>query len=122
MDTAFAEYHQDIQRPGTACGFDVEIGPVLDLREGAALQALGATPAERLCPWKTIWLLQRMDPPTWRLADRLIAGGAAGILVPSAQRAGGTNLVLWCWNDHPGRKVTAFDPQGDLPRTQDPWA
>lgn len=121
METAFAEYHQDIQRPGTLCGFDVDMAPVLDLRDGATLQASGATPAELLCPWKTILLIQRETPPTWRIADRLFAGGAAGILVTSAQHPGGTNLVLWRWNDDPGRKIAAFDPQGDLPRNQESW-
>ena len=122
MDTAFAEYYQDIQRPGTVCGFDVEIGPVTDLRDAASLHGIGATHAELFCAWKTVHLIHRKTPPSWRIADQLIAGWAAGILVPSAQRPGGTNLVLWRWNDGPGRKVTAFDRQGDLPRSEASWA
>ena len=121
MDTAFAEYHQDIQRPGTVCRYDVDIGPVVDLRDVHSLRAIGATQAELICAWKMIHLVERKTPPNWRIADQLTATGVSGSLVPSVQRQGGTNLVLWRWNDDAGRKVAAYDPQGDLPRNQASW-
>jgi RES domain-containing protein len=121
MATAFAEYHQDIPRPGTVCRFDVDVGPIVDLREANSLLPLGATEAELACAWKSIHLIARADPPTWRITDQLVAAGNAGILVPSAQLAGGTNLVLWRWNDAASGSVTAYDPQGDLPADQASW-
>jgi len=54
-------------------------------------------------------------------SQRLIAGGVAGILVPSTRFAGGSNLVLWRWNDAPDRKVAALDPQYELPADQSSW-
>jgi RES domain-containing protein len=121
IDTAFAEYHQDIQRPGTLCRFDVDAGPVVDLRDMKALQALGAARADLMCAWKEIHFIHKKTPSTWRISDQLIAAGVSGILVPSAQRLGGTNLVLWHWNDCADRKVVAYDPQGDLPKNQTSW-
>ncbi len=44
-----------------------------------------------------------------------MSAGAAGALFPSDQAKGGTNLVLWRWNDRPDRTVTALDPMRDLP-------
>jgi len=58
--------------------------------------------------------------PTWDIARRLHDSGAAGVLVPSVQAAG-SNLVLWRWNDAPGRRVAALDPIGDLPKDQSSW-
>jgi RES domain-containing protein len=55
------------------------------------------------------------------MAERLFAFGIAGILVPATRFAGGTNLVLWRWNDAPERKVIALDPQYDLPTDQSSW-
>lgn len=116
--TAVAEYEQDLGiRPGTFCAYSVAVNRILDLRDQDVLVACGISPADRFCTWKAILLLRKLRPPGWDIADRLIAAGAAGILVPSAQGSGGTNLVLWHWNDAAGGSVEAFDPWADLPRS-----
>ena len=68
-----------------------------------------------------ILMIEGRTPPGWDIAGRLIADGVVGILVPSTRLAGGTNLVLWRWNDAPDRKVIALDPQRDLPADQSSW-
>jgi RES domain-containing protein len=122
LTTAVAEYEQDIGiRPGTFCAYDVNVDGVLDLTSDAVLGSLGIDPAERFAPWKTILLVERRMPPGWLIAERLTGLGANGVLVPSVRPTGGTNLVLWRWNDRPGRGVVALDPQTDLPRDRASW-
>jgi RES domain-containing protein len=122
LTTAVAEYEQDIGiRPGTFCAYDVLMDGILDITQPMVQQALGIDPAELSAPWKTILLIEHLEPPGWRIARTLIAQGASGALVPSVLPAGGTNLVLWRWNDAPARTVIALDPQTDLPRDQSSW-
>lgn len=122
LTTAVAEYEQDIGiRPGAFCAYDVRCGPVLDLTRPDVMAACGISPDERFATWKSIFLVRRATPPGWTIAARLVEAGTAGILVPSAQLKGGTNLVLWRWNDAPGREVVALDPATDLPRDQSSW-
>ena len=119
--TAIAEYGQDIGiRPGTLCAYDVS-GQIVDLTDPVIQTLADAPSATLLCPWKRIHLIDRRTPPTWILADRLIAEGVGGIRVPSAQDRQGVNLVLWRWNGDGGPTVTALDPLGDLPRDQQSW-
>jgi RES domain-containing protein len=122
LTTAVAEYEQDIGiRPGTFCAYDVQVNGVVDLTSADVVTSLGIDPAERYAPWKSILLVDHLVPPGWRIAETLLSMGANGVLVPSVQLTGGTNLVLWRWNDAPGRTVIALDPQTDLPRDQLSW-
>jgi RES domain-containing protein len=122
LTTVVAEYEQDIGiRPGTFCAYDVKVERILDLTSLDVLAAIGIDPRERFAPWKTILLVERSVPPGWRVAETLISLGANGVLVPSVRLAGGTNLLLWRWNDTPEREVVALDPQTDLPRDQASW-
>ncbi len=122
LTTAVAEYEQELGiRPGTFCAYDVDVAGVVDLRQPDVLAACGIDAAERFAPWKTILLVEGRKPPGWDIAERLIAAGAAGILVPSTRLADGTNLVLWHWNDAPDRQAIALDPQRDLLADQSSW-
>jgi len=119
--TAVAEYEQDLGiRPGTLCAYDVDVAGVVDLSDDAACAAAGVDPGHLRCPWRRIAFVDKARPPTWDIARRLHDSGAAGVLVPSVQAAG-SNLVLWRWNDAPGRRVAALDPIGDLPKDQSSW-
>lgn len=119
--TAIAEYEADLGiRPGTLCAYDVAAGGVLDLTDPATLAALDVAPTDLAAPWKQIALVEGGVPPTWRLAERLIAAGCTGVRVPSV-RGPGANLVLWRWNDGAGATVAALDPLGDLPRNPRSW-
>jgi RES domain-containing protein len=114
--TAVAEYEQDLGiRPGTFCAYEVEVADgIVDLTDAAVRRNLGLDEADLFCPWKEIAFVRRVRPPTWDVAARLIGEGRAGAQVPSTRQPGGLNLVLWRWNDAPGRRVRVLDPQGDL--------
>ena len=108
--TAIQEMHQNLIRPATLVAVDVEADAIADLRE--------ADPAITHCLWRTIYALQDNVPPSWALAQKLIASGAEGALVPSVQNRGGTNLVLWRWHDASapgeGAGLSVLDPEQAL--------
>ena len=120
--TALVEYGQEFgNRPGTFCSYETNIRPIADLTDSKTLGALNVTLADLDCPWKDIAWVQNKTPPTWRLVDRLIDDGIAGIKTPSFQNRMGVNLVLWKWADAKSRSLSANDPIGDLPKNQDSW-
>jgi RES domain-containing protein len=111
--TAIAEMHQDLVRPGTLVAFDLTARAIADLR--AVDSAIGQ------CAWREIYKIEGSTPPSWPLAEELIAAGAEGALVPSVQYRGGVNLVLWRWHDAAagrgdGAALTLVDPEADLVR------
>jgi RES domain-containing protein len=62
--------------------------------------------------------------PTWLLANRLIASGCAGIIVPgfaARTAARDANLVFWKWAAAPPHKVAVIDDERRLPIHQDSW-
>lgn len=109
-NTAIQEMHQDLVRPGTLVALDVRANAVADLS--------GADPRLLANEWRRIYKLEGGTPPSWPLAERLIAAGAEGALVPSVQNRAGLNLVLWRWRDAErageGAALTLLDPVGDL--------
>ena len=114
VETAFAEYQQELgTRPGTFVAYEVTSATVFDLTDPATADALGVAAGDLAAPWKELAFVRRLDPPGWLTADRLGAA-ADGLLVPSVQRSGGVNLVLWRWNSEAGPTVTFHDPVSDL--------
>lgn len=100
---ALAEYNQGFPhrpQPITLCAYEVDCADIIDLDDVAELSRLQTSHAVLACPWELLLVL-RQTPPTWELAERLIKGGTAGIIVPSYARNApdqGQNLVLWHWN------------------------
>ena len=88
---------------------------VLDLTTEAGRAAAGTDLLTLGCAW----MLDRAEgrtPPTWTLARRLIAAGAAGVVVPSfavGATAGMRNLVLWLRGGGQ-QKVVAWDEERRL--------
>ena len=119
-DTAILEACQDIVRPGTLVGFDVEASAIADLTDPVTLEAVGVSQGTLWNEWRLIYRVYHDVPPTWPVAERLIAAGAEGALVPSAQHRGGVNLVLWRWHDASGdgdgARLTLLDPENALSR------
>lgn len=114
IEAAFAEYQQEMGvRPGTFVAYDVADAQIVDLTDASTLAGLNVPTSDLLIPWKETAFVQNIDPPTWRLADRL-AGTADGVRVPSAQYPGGVNMVLWRWNAGGGPTVRYFDPKAEL--------
>ena len=119
--TAIVEYQQEFgSRPGTFCAYNTRIQPIVDLTDDTALKALKVKTADLDCPWKEIAWIDNHDPPTWRLADRLINDRIAGIKVPSFQNRTGINLVLWKWGDVKTRRLSVVDPKDELPKDRGP--
>lgn len=125
-ETAWLEAQQGFAfkaQPMTMCGYDVDCTDVVDLTSHATIDALDVDPGDLAYPWED--MADRGEtPPTWQLADRLIAGGAAGIIVPSfAHRAGpeDRNLVLWTWGKDLPHKVCVVDDHGRLPKDDRSW-
>lgn len=120
--TAISEYEQDLGiRPGTLCAYDVDIDRVVDLIDPLVLAICGVDATILACAWKEIWLVQKQRPPTWELAERLIAENCAGIRVASVQNKNGINIVLWDWNDRSDSQIYVLDPRTDLPIDQSSW-
>ena len=110
-------------QPLTLVSYRVDCERVVDLTEPAVLAAMGILDETLACPWEDL-AAQGLMPPTWELAEVLIAEGNDGILVPSF--APGTlladhNLVLWRWSDTAPCCVTVIDDFGRLPKDDASW-
>lgn len=110
--------------PLVLCTYAVDCEDIEDLTDPATQARLDIVDTDLSGGWLAI-AKARKEPPTWRLADALIAQGTAGVIVPSfAPGAGGEdrNLVLWDWGAARPHSVEVHDPSGRLPRNQLSWA
>lgn len=84
---------------------------------------MGVTTADLACAWED--LASRGErPPSWRLAERLIASGVAGIIVPNFAPGAGAadrNVVFWRWTGFPPNRVAVIDDEARLPRDGRSW-
>ena len=116
--TAVAEYYQGLPKPGTLIPYHLDAGAIADLTDAAAGPCDERVAEALAANWKTMALLEGKVPPSWTLAQDLIAAGAEGALVPSVQNPGSRNLVLWRWHDKgrggEGAALTVFDPDDAL--------
>lgn len=103
-------------QPMTLVAYDIDCTRVVDLTRRNTLSTLGLSANNLACAWED--LSDRGEtPPTWLLADRLIAKGAQGALAPSqapGSRSDVANFVLW--NRNNGCKIEVIDDFGRLPR------
>ena len=109
--------------PCVLCTYEIDCEDVVDLRSEKQRRAAGIGEEEMACPWFADAAARR-EPASWRLARRLIADGAAGLIAPSfapAAIAGDANLVLWDWGARAPHKVAVFDPSGRLPKNKLSW-
>lgn len=109
--------------PCVLCSYDIDCDHIVDLTTRAARMRSRVLAREIGCAWHA-HLARGEDPPSWAVARRLIAEGAAGILVPSyapGAMPNDKNLVLWKWNSQLPHKITVFDPSGRLPKNQLSW-
>jgi RES domain-containing protein len=126
FETAWLEAQQAFPfkaQPMTLCAYDVDCDDVLDLTDAATLTAYGVAAADLSCPWKDLET-RRIRPPSWLLADRLIRGGIAGIVVPS-YATGATpadiNVVFWTWSRTLPHQVRVIDDENRLPKDASSW-
>jgi RES domain-containing protein len=109
--------------PLVLCTYDIDCDDLVDLRTEADRERAGIGWDDLACAWAED-LMNAREPASHAIVRRLIAEGAAGIVVPSfAHRASPDdhNIVLWDWGPTPPHKVTVFDPSGRLPKDQLSW-
>ena len=126
VETAWAEAQQAFPfkaQPMTICGYEVDCEDIADLTDVATLKALGVDRAALGCPWEYLADKGEM-PPSWALADRLIAAGRAGILAPSFASGASiadVNAIFWRWAAEPPHRVEVIDDLGRLPKDGASW-
>ena len=124
--TAVKEINQGFAHkiePCVLCSYDVDCEDIVDLRSEADRKAAGVSLEDMAYAWFSD-ISQGREPPSWRIAQRLIDVGNAGVLVPSfapGATAEDQNLVLWKWGKSLPHKVSVHDPSGRLPRDQLSW-
>ncbi len=114
--TALAEYKQDNPwlPPGTICTFFVSGLRVADLSAGFDPERWPLLWADFAVDWRAEWFGKSVEPPTWYMADDVIAAGLDGILFPSQTYPGGTNLVIYRSSGRPASQLCVYDPDGAL--------
>lgn len=113
--TAINEFYQGLPKPGLLAPYHLTSDAIADLT-GDDPRVAKALSSE----WETVAPAGIQLPPSWMLAQELIAAGAEGALVPSVQNRGGVNLVLWRWHDAggpgEGAALSLLDPEAALTR------
>lgn len=66
--------------------------------------------------WRAEWFGKAIEPPTWYMADEVVAAGLDGIVFPSQARPGGTNLLIYASSTRPAAALRVYDPAGVLGR------
>ncbi|MBY0421487.1 MAG: RES domain-containing protein [Parvularculaceae bacterium] len=108
--------------PITLCQYEIDCDALVDMRTASSRRAAGVSEASLDCPaWRAEMLVGR-SPESHLVAARLIAGGAAGLIVRSyAPGADGFNLVLWRWSKDLPHRVRVIDPEQRLPKDRSSW-
>ncbi len=114
--TALAEYKQDNPwlQPGTICTFFVNGINLADLSAGYDPTRWPPLWADFTIDWRTEWFGKGVEPPTWFMADDVVAAGLDGIIFPSQALAGGTNLVIFASSTRPANELRVYDPGNKL--------
>jgi RES domain-containing protein len=131
LTTAWLEAQQGLPfkaQPMTLVAYRVCCRRVADVSGPDILAAAGVDPADLACAWEDL-AGRGAEPPSWRLADALIAAGFQGAIVPSfapapnpgPDAAQSRNLVLWRWSPEPPCAVQVIDDLGRLPRDDRGW-
>ena len=100
-ETAVREYQQlsPLMPPGTLVSYAVRVAPIIDFRAGYDAAHWSDLWEEFYCDWRALWFNQRVEPPSWVLADVAIAARAKGIVFASKLAPSRLNLVVY--NDMP---------------------
>ena len=122
-ETAVREYQQlsPLMPPGPLVSYTVHIACVADFRAGYRAEHWSGLWEEFYCDWRELWFNQRVEPPSWVLADEALAAGAKGVLFASKAAPGGLNLVVFNELLTADDTLQVYDPAGALPKNQDSW-
>jgi len=121
-ESAIAEYQQlaPIMPPCTLATYHVTLDAVVDFRGGFVPNVWSPLWQELYCNWRRMALLEEVEPPSWVLADEVLAAGHRGVLFSSVHTKG-VNLVVYTDTLHANDSLTVHDPDGRLPRDQSSW-
>ncbi|BDI05510.1 hypothetical protein CATMQ487_24800 [Sphaerotilus microaerophilus] len=116
--TALAEYRQDNPwlPAGIICTFLVRGLRVADLSARFDPGRWPALWSDFASDWRALWFGDAIEPPTWYMADDVVAAGWDGIVFPSQARPGGRNLVIYGSSGRPATQLAVYDPTGSLAR------
>ena len=109
--------------PLVLCTYEIDCEDVIYCRTEDEQRAVGVETVEMACPWFAEAAAGR-EPASWRIAKRLLDGGAAGLIAPSfvhGATAQDANLILWRWSDRLPYRAIVHDPSGRLPKSQLSW-
>lgn len=126
LETAWLEAQQGFAfkaQPLTICSYRADLTDILDLTSPDVRETVQVSLVQLSCAWERLAGGVKAVP-TWELADRLIASGCAGVVVPSfASRATSDdrNLVLWSWSRNAPHRLEVIDDEQRLPRDQSSW-
>lgn len=99
-------------QPSVIIELAAEITGLFDARDAGALAGEGLAPRDLADPGWRLRMHQGAPVPTQDLAERLIARGHCGMMVPSyarGARPGRLNIVLWRWKGTPAVHLRAID-------------
>jgi RES domain-containing protein len=125
-ETAWLEAQQAFAfkaQPLTLCAYEVDCADVLNLTDDTVRSAVGVSLSDLACAWEDLASLGK-EPPSWRIADQLMALGVAAMVVPSfASHAGASdiNVVFWTWSRRKPHRVRIIDDLGRLPKNDRSW-
>jgi RES domain-containing protein len=124
IDTAVKEYQQNFELPppGTLVSYWVTAAPIADFRLGYQPGRWSPLWERFFCDWRELWFKQKVEPPTWVLADEVLAAGAKGLLFPSQLSPGGINLVLYPERLTAADTIEVHNPGDSLPKNQHSWS
>ena len=126
FETAWLEAQQAFPfkgQPMTICGYRVDCEDIEDLCDASVRRALDVKSEDLACAWEYLADMGEV-PPSWSVADRLMASGVAGIIVPSfahGATASDRNVVFWTWADAPPHEVKVIDEAARLPKNDASW-
>jgi len=126
FETAWLEAQQAFPfkaQPLTLCACDVDCEDIIDLTDQAALAEQAVAASDLACAWQDL-ATRGIRPPSWQLAERLIASGIAGAIVPSFAAGAGAadrNVVFWDWTRQSPHQLRVIDDEHRLPSDAASW-
>lgn len=100
--------------PGIICTFFADRLRVVDLRGGFKPDLWDPLWADFDVDWRSQLFARGVEPPTWYMADDVVAAGLDGIMFPSQAHCGGTNLVIYRSSARSKAELHVYDPDGSL--------
>lgn len=104
-------------QPVLLCAYRVDSRPIFDALESGQRASHQIADSDLRCPTWEREMIEGRIPASQLAADRLIAAGYAGMLVPALYRGAGRderNLVLWRWGNELPSRVRLVDDEGRL--------